>query len=203
MTNLIPSIGAKGIYRLLPPYDTLVKDIAYTCVAVRRLQDFVTIGRDPKGLYYDPHGIDESIWLRDSSNPEVCIVSLVSDSGQWIYVPSTYILSFPNLNGIPYTVRVLGISLGAIPDSLDLSNLYTNMTNLIRDTIGVESEVRSVVISDTKLIPKVDHDALEVARADLIQGSQTERAKVLDLERQNSVLRDTNQALEQYIRDHL
>lgn len=203
MSNLIPSIGAKGKYRLHSPFDVLIKDVAYTCVAIRRLTDFITMGRDPKELYYDPHGLDDTVWDEDSSNPEVCIVSLRSDSGLWLYVPSTFILSFPDINSIPYSVRVLGVSLGAIPESLDLSNLYTNMIDLVRDTIGVESEVKSVVISETTLLPNDTHETLEIARNDLIESSQTQRATIIELHRQLDALRDTNHALEEHIKTRL
>lgn len=203
MANLIPSIGAKGTYSLRSPYDVLIKDSTYTCVAIRRLSNFVGTAKDPKRLYYDPYQPDDVAWEQDSNDPEVCIVSLRSDSGHVLEIPSTFILSYPNLNGVPYTVKVLAINLGAIPDSLDLSNLYTEIKNLVRDTVGIESEVKSVAISDTKLKSKEDHDALESARVDLIVSSQTERARRLELERQNQALRDNILALETYIKDNL
>lgn len=202
MSNLIPSLGAKGIYKVSEPFTTLVKNIAYTCIATRRLSDFVSIGRDPKALYYDPYGLGDAIWARDSKDRDVCIVSLQSDSGQIVYVPSSFILSFPSLNGIPYTVRILGINLGAIPDSLDLNSLYGYMHDLVRDTLGVESEVKSVAISETKLMSKEQHDSLELARLDLINTTQTERSRIIELERLVTTLQEQNSALEQYIIDN-
>ncbi len=203
MSNLIPSIGSKGVYRLAEPFNTLIKDIAYTCIAVRRLTDFIIAGRDPKVLYYTKHGIDDSIWDRDSSDPEVCIITLRSDSGQFVYVPSTFILSYPNLNGVPYTTRVLGINLGAIPDSMDLSPLYNSISNLIRDKIGINSTVKSVAISNTKLKTKEEHDTFENARLQLVQSSQTERSRIIELEALVDKLKQTNNALEQYIKDNI
>lgn len=201
MSNLLPSVGAKGTYRLAHPFDILIKDVTYTCIAVRRLSDFVMKGADPKVLYYDKNGLDDAIWVRDSKDTEVCIITLKSDSGQSIDVPSTYLLSYPNLNGVPYTARVLGISLGAIPDDMDLSHLYTQMSNLVRDVIGIDSTVKSVAISDTTLITKEDHDTYEVARLELIQSSQTERSRVIELEALVNKLKQNNQALEEYINE--
>lgn len=204
MANLIPQLGATGIYTLIDPFDAQIRSgVTYTCVGVRRLTDFVTIGRDPKTLYYDANELDESIWERDSNDPETCIISLTSKSGQWIYVPSSFIASYPDIGGVPYTVRVLGINLGAIPDTLDLSNLLTNVQNLVKDTIGVDSVAKTVAASDTKIISKEDSDAIESARQDLITINQTDRARVLELETLVQTQKDQIEALQDYIENHL
>lgn len=180
--NFIPTIGAAGLYRLQAPFDTLlIAKTSYTCIAIRRLADFVAFGGDPKADYYTKYGVDDDTWTRDFNNPEVCIVSLQTTSGAQVYVPSTFILSYPNMGGVPYTSLVLGINLGPIPDKLNLSNLYTSMVNLVRDTIGINADVRSVAVSETELILQADHEALEVARQALIQTSATDSAKLLEM----------------------
>jgi len=204
MANPIPTIGAYGIYQLKPPFDTQVKSgVSYKCVAVRELQDFVTIGVDPKALYYTKNNIDDSVWETDSNDPNTCIVSLVSDSNQWIYVPSSFVLAYPNLGGVPYTARVLGINLGAIPDGLDLSNLITNIQNTVKDTIGIQAQAKSVIVSDTKMLSDEDHNTLEAAREDLVNSSQTDRAQLLALQAENQAQATLITSLEDYIKNHL
>lgn len=203
MANLIPQIGATGKYQLLEPFDAQVKENAvYTCIAVRRLNDYVSIGRDPKALYYDANGLSDGIWERDSRDPDVCIVTLVSKAKQTIYVPTTYIASYPDLGGIPYTVRLLGINLGAIPDTMDLSNLITSIENLVKDTIGIESTAQTVAASETKIISQEDHETIEQAREDLITIDKTDRATVLELQATVQAQLTQIQELEQYIVEH-
>ena len=204
MANLIPQIGATGVYKLIAPFDSQLREgIPYTCVAVRRLNDFITNGRDPKSLYYDPYELPDSIWERDYLDPDTCIVSLTNKSGQWIYVPSTFIVSYPDIGGIPYTVRILGINLGAIPDTLDLSNLITNVQNLVKDTVGIESVAKTVAASETKIISKEDADAIESAREDLITIEKTDRARIMELEALVQSQRTQIEALQDYIESEL
>ena len=203
MANLIPQIGATGKYQLQTPFDAQIKENAvYTCIAVRRLGDFVSIGRDPKALYYDANELGDNAWERDSLDPDVCIVTLVSKAKQTIYVPTTYILSYPDLGGIPYTVRLLGINLGAIPDTMDLSNLITSIENLVKDTVGIESTAQTVAVSETKIISQEDHETIEDARLDLITVDKTDRATVLELQAIVQAQLTRIQELEQYIVEH-
>lgn len=204
MASMTPQLGARGKYQLQSPFDTqVVASASYTCVATRKLIDFTEVSRDPKILYYDANNLDPSIWIRDSQDSSVCIVTLVSDSGQWIYVPSTFIIAYPDLGGIPYSVRILGINLGAIPDTMDLSNLQSSIQNLVRDTVGIQSTAQSVVCSDVKILSQEDHDTIETARQSLITNSQTDRAANLASQQTIIALRAQITALEDYIENHL
>lgn len=204
MSNNIPQLGASGIYTLASPFDNQLREnVAYTCIAVRRLTDFTQVNRNPKILYYDANGLDSSIWERDSLDPEVCIITLVSKSGQWIYVPSSFITSFPDIGGIPYTVRLLGINLGAVPDNLDLSSLLTSVENIVRDTIGITSTCKTVAASDTKILSYQAHHDIEVARLNLIEEDKTDRGIRLDRDETILALRAQITALEDYIENVL
>lgn len=200
MSNMIPQIGATGKYQLRAPFDTQVKEnVLYTCIAVRRLSDFIENGRDPKALFYDANGLTDNDWAHDSADPDTCIATLSTKAGQWIYVPTSYIVTYPDGGGIPYTVRILGINLGAIPDTLDLSNLMTSIQNLVKDTIGIDSTAQMVAASETKLLTKEDSDAIESARLDLVTVNKTDYATNIAL--QNLVQDQVGQieALQDYI----
>lgn len=199
---LVPPVGTAGIYKLAPPFSTLLQaNMSYRCDAIRRIADFVEVGVEPFEEYYLPYGLTQAQYDQDMAN-QVCIVSLVSASGHWVYVPSTYIIAYPDLNGVPYTVMVLGLELGAIPNYRDLSGLKSVLSELCRDTIGVVPSIKEVAISAVQKLSQSDHDALETGRQNLINNTQTDRSKVIALTAELAALRQQYRQLEDYVKTH-
>lgn len=196
---LIPPVGTSGVYKLASPFNTLLQaNMSYRCDAVRRIADFLEVGLEPFVEFYEPRGLTKAAYDLDLQN-QVCIVSLVSAGGHWVYVPSTYILSYPDINGVPYAVMVLGLELGAIPNYKDLTGLKQAIANLTRDTIGITPTVREVAISAVQKLSQADHDALENAREAAINNSQTDRAKLFAAQAELTALRQQYSELEAYI----
>lgn len=197
---LIPPIGTSGIYKLDAPFATkLQANMSYRCDAVRRVADFLEVGLDPFEEIYASNGLTRERYDLDLAN-QVCIISLVSASGHWVYVPSTFVLAYPDINGVPYTVMVLGVELGAIPNYKDLTGLKQVLSNLVRDTIGITPTIREVAISAVQKLSQSDHDALENARTLAINNSQTDRAKLIATEAQLAALQQQYAQLEAYVR---
>lgn len=200
---LLPPLGASGVYTLSAPFQNKMQaNTSYRCDAIRRLNDFIELGVDPYEEFYAPMQIPRSTYERDIGQ-NVSIVSLVSQNNHWVYVPSTYITSYPNVNGIPYVSLLLGVSLGAIPHYMDMSGLSAAISNLVRDTIGVVPQIRQVAVSDVTNLSQRDHDALETNRQQAINNTQTDRARAIALQSENAALRTQLNDLQAYIRNNL
>lgn len=192
---LLPPIGTSGIYLLNSPFASqLQPNIAYRCEAVRKLSDLIEAGVDPFEEIYQPNGISQQSYEQDVAN-QACIVSLQSSTGHWVYVPSTYIKSFPNVNGVPYRVMVLGVELGPIPEYMDLGAVKSAVAQTVRDVLGVTPTIKEVAISPVQNFSQNDHDVIESNRAAQIANSDTWKAKYLaaqnsleELQRQYNVL---------------
>lgn len=182
MTNLIPALDATGLYTLRAPFDTvLLPQTSYGCVAVRRLEDIIAAGGDPFEQYFRPKNIVRALY--DAAAAAGCvIISLQSSSGQWVYVPSAYIASMPEQGGIPYTSMLLGIKIGAVPDSLDLSFLKTKISEIITVTLGVSAEIREVANSPKTLLNQAQHSAAESARIAAVTNNRTDYSKLLEVQ---------------------
>lgn len=197
--SLVPPLQSSGIFQLSSPFSSdLISQVSYTCVAIRQFKDILKLGVDPYTAYYVPKSIPVETYNQHVAAGE-CIVSLQSNAGHWVYVPSAYIQSYPNMGGIPYTAMALGITLGAIPNYLDLSALKLRIKEIVYETTGVQSEVKSIALSATKNIVQSDHNAIEAARLQNVTANQTDRSKLLTANSQIAALQLKVQQLEQYI----
>ncbi len=200
--DIIPSIGSSGIFVLKTPLNTLISSSEkYTCLALRKISEYLANNEEVLDIAYIKNGLTESNYNVDYKN-DVIIVSLQSDTGHWLYIPVSYIESYPITNGVPYRAVMIGVSLPSIPVTKSLSNIETSIVNLITDNLGVTAIVKTVETSRVILVPKITHDATELARNIIINNNTTDAAKY------NKVLQDLQAALdkitslEQYIIDN-
>lgn len=197
--NLIPPIGATGVYQLLAPFSSqLVSGAIYECMAVRTLTDIITLGLDPFTEYYEPNGISETIY-KNHLAAKGCIVSLRSSSGKWVYVPSHYIQSYPNIGGIRYTGLILSANIGPVPDSLALGPVRQKITDVISEYLGVSTSVNVVAITDTKLIAQDVATSIEANRQANIANVRTDYSRYLEEKNKADALQVKLTELENYI----
>jgi hypothetical protein len=200
MSPLVPQIGAKGLYKLLAPFDTLLLDgVPYKCAEVRKLSGIVAAGGNPELDYYKPHGIDTTKYLSDASNG-VCIITLQTNTGITVYVPNSYIDGLPDIGGIIYTTLALAIKVGAVPETLNLTALRNQIKSDVLEFVGVEAEVNTVMISQPVTIRDSDHTVLEAARMQKKGTVVTDRAKLIEALRERDNARSKIVELETYIR---
>lgn len=197
---LIPPIGAAGIYQLGAPYNGLLTTgVSYTCNAIRQMGDFVKRGVDPYTEYYKPYNLSEQVYTNDVQ-AGVSIVSLRSSGGHWVYVPTSYILSYPNIGGISYTGLVLAANLGPVPDYLDLTALKAKIRDVIIERIGIQTtEITTVAVTEKKLLTQADHIAIEAARAQNISDITTDYSKYLSEKNRADSLQTRLAELEAYV----
>lgn len=196
----LPDIGSTGTFTLKAPYNILIKSkVSYTCKAIRKLSDLIADGLDPYTLVYKPLNVDEATYKLDLKD-DVCIISLQTGNGEWAHFPSNSVIRFPNMNGIVYRAIMLGISLGALPDTMVLDALKTSIENLVYDTLGVESEIKEIVISNPAIVTKVDHDIIEAARLSKVTITMSDSAKLNKANQDLATARAKIQELENYIK---
>ncbi|MCK9234806.1 MAG: hypothetical protein M0P09_00665 [Acholeplasmataceae bacterium] len=159
-------------------------------------------GKDPYTEVYYPVDLDKTVYETDAQN-NVRLVTLRSDSGQQIVVPTSYIKNCPLVGGVPYNVIALAVKLGAIADEIPLDSLISKIEDLVKDNIGLEPEVKVIKLSETKLVPQQEHESLEQARQNLITSNTTLTADVNQLVNENNSLREQLTVLQEYIQENL
>jgi hypothetical protein len=208
-TSLVPDVGTTGVWALTTPYDALINATAsYKCLEVRQLQGIIAAGNDPYSLYYAPQEGDNAGSLKDQYTADlaagVCIVTLQSSSGAVVYVPTTFIASFPASGGIAYQALMLAVDIGVLPEYVDLTFLKQQMANLVKTTVGLPSvAITTVVVSPTTNLSQDDHNRAEAARKANITNTVTPEAQVIALTKQLQSVQQAYAALEQFVEDNI
>lgn len=188
MASPIPLMKAKGPYELKLPWAANPK-IIYVCEEQRTYQALEVSGVDVYTTYYLPKGLERSVYERDRDAGEY-ILTLTSTTVAAIHVPSSYLVSYPNQNIVPYQWIVMSASLNLLPDTMDLTFAKEQMASVLADIIGVKPTVRISTLPFNETITVDEHETMERARKAAVKNTTTDRAKVVALENANALLRE-------------
>lgn len=163
MSNgIVPRPGDRGTFNLKAPW-VITQQGDYTCHAVRSFTEFAKNNVDVYKMFYQAKGLSEEQYRLDSA-AGVVIVALRSSSGNFIYVPSSYILSVPNGNGYAYSQRILTIELGALPIDLSTEALRGDIQTLVNNRFGVNPIVGEAELPISEIVTPENHAAIEAGR---------------------------------------
>lgn len=200
MKNLVPPVGTRGRYTVRPPF-SVKNDVIYVCTALRRFSDIEAQGLRVYEMFYQPYGLTQTDVSTDR-RLNAYIATLESDSYAPVYVPTTYVTSYPDGAYRSYHRVVLSAELGPIPDYIDLSFAVTQMQAVLTDVIGVAPKVAVSVAPMTDRVTPDQHEALEVARTGAIKTRTTDYAKYLSEKQKNQRLESRIELLENVLRNN-
>lgn len=190
---LTPPINTSGIFTLYLPF-TLAAGVVYRCSAIRTFTELEKRGIDVYKTYYKANGIGEDTYKIDLGL-KASIVTLVSGAGEEVYVPNTYIESYPGDSGVRYSRNVMVIDVGLVPESTDLSYMKALLVDLIKHNTGVDSVAEIVTAPYTGSVSHDQHVTWETARraaiqnyVPLVEQLTAANAKIALLQEQNEEL---------------
>lgn len=199
---IIPEIDATGKYKFKAPFDSLGNDqTEFTCMSIRRLTDLLSSGENPYKKYYQPYGIIESDYDADVAN-NVSIIGLQSTMGSWLYIPNSYLLSYPDVSGVRYVLMVLGVHVGAIAETTNLEPIMGEIDDLIFSRLGIRAEIKPVIVSQPSLVGYDDHEVIEQVRKNNIIDEKPISVQLLDAQRRISELTSQLEKLSEYIKNN-
>lgn len=202
MSRLTPALNSHGRFVVSEPYNQNIKASAiYTCIALRKFDDLVELGEDIYKRYYQPLGLPVSRYQQDVA-ANVIIVSLMDTAGNVLYVPDSFVVSFPNQGDEAYNHVVVSCSLGPIPKYVDVAFLEQQIAAAASELIGVEPKTFVDSIDMLDAVTPIQHETLEAARLSRIETRVTDRAKVVALTAQNAALQEQINVMKQYLIDN-
>lgn len=201
MTQLIlPEIQATGAWKLKSPYQNLLTEgIWYTCIAVRKLEDYINRGIDVFEEYYNtPYMVPKERYEQDLAGG-ACIIIVRNASGDVKAFPNTYLESFPAGGGVAYQSLAAVVELGAVPVDMDLTTLQNSINALVKDTLGVVKETKLVNLAPKQLLDRESAKRIEAARQGVKKVESSPLAKVKTLEEELKAVRAKLAIAEAYI----
>ena len=199
---VIPTVGVKGIFVLAEPLTNKIQPgLVLTCTAVRSLGDFVSMGREPFSTVYQPLGLTKEAYDAQALLGTY-VATLRSESAQEFRIPVEYIISAPQPGGVAYEILALVASLGPIAKDKDLTFFTAAIKNVIKDKLGIDTEVELVKVSDTKHLDSQEAEALEIARDNAINDRTTDSSKLTVATQKISEQQVEIDALKKYIVDN-
>lgn len=189
----------KGTIEVRAPFDSLIDPTAfYECITLETLASLVSNGETPYETYYEPVGATEQD-LNDDLRAGAKLVTFQSMNGIIVTIPSTYIVSIPDANGVIYHTMMLGVALSVIPQTQDLSSIKQDISNLIESRLGVQCRIEEVVYGPPTLIAQSIHNELQQVRQSKINLSSSDAAKVIEYKQTIDQMRHQIKLLEEYV----
>lgn len=198
--TIIPSLRATGRFEALAPFDRVINPMAsYTVEAIRTVGEMQSLNVNIYQQVFAPLGVDQAAYLtmiNEISNAGGVIISLIPRQGAPIYVASTYLKSFPLVDGFLYERMVLVSDLGALSSDMKpaLEEAMTHFQSWIQEHYGITSTVKLGTVPVIGYVSQFEHETLETARKNRITDNQSDLAKSISLEKKVA-------SLETYIRD--
>ena len=187
--QLIP-ILLKGLFELKTPFKC-TPTVIYTVEATRTIDEMLLDNVDVFNEVYKPKGLTEKDYEKDKESLEH-VITLTSLEEPPIYVPSSYILKYPDDSAIRYEHIVLSCSLGALPTSVSdqLQQLIDVIEAAASDLTGAEKvTVTLSTAPSTNAITVEQHRVAERNRISRIKRRETEHAANIKLTEENAQLK--------------
>ncbi|AEH03608.1 hypothetical protein AVT69_gp183 [Pseudomonas phage PhiPA3] len=201
-TILVPPPNTKGLYTLYAPFDQqMVPNELYTCAAIRRFEDIENNGRNVFSVYYEPFGLTEQQCQSDRAAGHF-IVTLLSTKYPPLYVPTSFIKSYPNLNSKQYNQVILTLSLGPLPDDVILDSAMDAAANAVSDFLGVTPEVHIGIMPLSDAVTPEQHETREANRLAAIANRTTDYARLAEEQAKNAQLSQRLAIAEKMLKDN-
>lgn len=208
MARFTPTLGSKGKYTLRAPWSAN-PNVLYTCKALRAFDDIYKTGKDVYKTYYVPMGVtnDSTTYtttpfsFEEERRNNTVIVTLNGDDGSVIFIPDSFINTQPDVTEVKYSHIVLSASIGAIPDTVDLSALKTSIANMIQASLGMLPTVQESRLPSTNNPTGAQHALIEGARLGAITLTETDLVRANRLQSANGLLQSKIATLTQILRD--
>lgn len=201
MATRTPPIYATGQWKVIAPF-TVDSQTTYTCKAVRSIEDLEARGVDPFTSFYQPYDITKADYDNDVKNL-VNIVTLMSPTAATLYIPDTYIASYPDTTMMPYSHVVISASLGAVPDTLTLDDTLERVNEVVKESTGIDTQARVHIAGVmTQGVDFTTHLSLENQRLQRIKDNQSLYAQLNEKDNRIQQLNQQIQLLEEIIVDN-
>lgn len=186
--NIIPSIDSRGRFEAEAPFDRVVKpENYYTVEAIRNLHEMEALKLDLYTLVFQPVGVsveDFPTVLERARLDGAKVLSLLDRADTATYVLTTYLKSWPLVDGVSYERMVIVADLGPCPPSMKevLAESIQHFKDYIEANVGITTTVTLGTIPTLGYVSQDQYIAYENTRKGKITDSGNDVARIRKLE---------------------
>ncbi len=207
--NNVPSIHARGRFELKKPFHAK-PDVIYEVTAIRELSDIEQQGIDVYETFYEQYGIidgvevnGEEFSFQNEVEKNPFIITIEGTDRTIIYVPSTFIIKFPDVNDqLLYSRMVIALDVGLLPDDVNLDSQLKEIAEVAQARIGTKVEPKLVRAVSTTQPTLEQHLLMENNRKGNIKASQSPVVQMDKYKEEIKLLHLQNQTLLAIIREN-
>lgn len=167
MSTKTPTLDVEGKFKLTAPY-SVNANLLYKCIAIRSFEDCEYDKEDVYKKYYKGRGLidgEAGFSFKNERLAGVKILTLRGQDGSYVYVPTSYVASFPTIAEEKYHHLVLSCSLGALPESFDVTAVVEQLQDAVVALTGVTNAKITLHAAPASGNPtQSQHEAMEQTR---------------------------------------
>lgn len=188
--NIIPGMRAAGRFEAIAPFDRVINPATfYTVEAVRTIPEMQGLNINIYSRVFAPIGIleaDYQTYIAAAVANDAVVISLIPRVGAPVYVLSTYLLSFPLVDGFTYERMCLIADLSALPIDMKpaLEQAQQHFQDYVLAHYGIQTTVRLGTVPVVGYVSEFEHKTMETVRANRITDSGNDVATIRNLEAQ-------------------
>lgn len=203
MATIIPAVNTVGVWKVKLPY-TVKAGLPYWLIATRMFEDVTKAGVDVYKTYYEPFikngdqipGTSDTFSFDKEVASGARILTLKSEAGDILYIPSTFIADYPDTDIVLYRPMIVSLNLGLFNEDVDFSILAQALQETCLAYAGVGNvQVAVHAAPATEGLNTSQVSSLETARQNAMGSTETNIAKIVRLEAELAQVRDTNAKL--------
>lgn len=192
-----PPYKVSGLWRLRNPWSCNGTHV-YTCIAIRKFDEMILDQIDVYRDYYLPKGVSYTTFEGDRDEG-ASIVTILSEHGEEIHVPDSFIESYPEVNLADYHHIVLSASLGPLPSKSDLTHALSKVAVTLEGVIGRKPIIKVHSAPVTNAITVKQAKQAEEVRKSAITDKTTTYATVSELEKKYTDTLSSLLVMRQYV----
>lgn len=198
---ILPEVGTTGRYKLKGKLTNLLEpNRSYECIAVRKIRELEMLGVNILEEFYLPIKLTQED-LNEDIRKDASIVSLKTSNGTVTRFPNTYLTHYPSMQGIKYSVVGLGVNIGALPTSFDLSDIQQEIKELVLNRLGLRAQIRVLTLSPEEYLNHEDHQRVEQDRLSKVRVKSNVQLALEQEQEKNLKLSQYVRELETYIKN--
>lgn len=187
--TIIPALRVTGRFEVAAPFDRVINPMAtYTVEAIRTVGEMQGLNINIYQRVFAPLGVDQPTYLtmlEQIVQAGGVIITLIPRKGAPVYVVSTYLKSFPLVDGFLYERMVVVTDIGALSSDMKpaLEEAVAHFHDWVLQHYGIESSVKIGTVPVIGYVSQFEHETMETARKNRITDNQSDLAKSLSMEK--------------------